>query len=55
MAETIIRYFKLLYDSIPFPIEIINEEGKIVYINQSFSIQWGYNLSELNEYKIFND
>ena len=55
MLETIIRYFKLLYDSIPFPIEIINEEGKIIYINPSFSIQWGYNLSELNEYKIFND
>ncbi len=55
MTELIFRYFKLLYDSIPFPIEVINEEGKIVYINPSFSMQWGYNLSELNEYKIFND
>ncbi|MHB8579297.1 MAG: ATP-binding protein [Ignavibacteriaceae bacterium] len=55
MPDTIFRYFRLLYDNLPFPIEIINEEGKVIYINPSFSIQWGYNLSELNEYKIFND
>ncbi|MHB1686704.1 MAG: ATP-binding protein [Ignavibacteriaceae bacterium] len=55
MTDSIFKYFRLLYDGIPFPVEIINEEGKIVYINPAFTIQWGYNISELNEYKIFND
>ncbi len=55
MSDTILKYFKLLYEFIPFPIEIINEEGKIIYINESFSFHWGYSLSEINEYRIFND
>ncbi len=49
------KYFRLLYDQIPFPVQVINEEGKIVFVNQAFTFQWGYNLSELNEYLIFND
>lgn len=49
------KYFRLLYDQIPFPVQVINEEGKIVFVNQAFTFQWGYNLSELNEYSIFND
>lgn len=55
MTETIFKYFRLLYEHIPFPVEIINEEGKIIYVNQAFNFQWGYNLSEINAYKIFND
>lgn len=55
MSESIIKYFRLLYDQIPFPVQIINEEGRIVYVNHAFTFQWGYNISELNEYKIFND
>ncbi len=55
MSESIIKYFRLLYDQIPFPVQVINEEGRIVYVNQVFTAQWGYNISELNEYKIFND
>lgn len=45
----------MLYDQIPFPIQIINFEGKIVYVNHAFTFQWGFNISELNEYSIFND
>ncbi len=55
MNETLIKYFELLYDQIPFPVQIVNEEGKIVFVNQAFTFQWGYNLSELNQYSIFND
>ena len=55
MTESLLKYFRLLYDQIHFPIQVINEEGKIVYVNQAFTFQWGYNLSELNEYTIFND
>jgi len=55
MRKSLFKYFKTLYDQIPFPIQIINEKGKIVYVNYSFAFQWGYNLSELKEYSIFND
>ncbi len=55
MADSIIKYFRLLYDQVHVPVQIINEEGKIVYINEAFTFLWGFNLSELNEYKIFND
>ncbi|MFO7446185.1 MAG: ATP-binding protein [Ignavibacteriaceae bacterium] len=55
MSESLIKYFRLLFDQIPFSVEVINEEGKIVFVNQAFTFQWGYNLSELTEYSIFND
>ncbi len=55
MAESLIKYFRMLYDQIPFPVQIINEEGKIVYVNHAFTSQWGYNISELNEYSLLND
>lgn len=55
MQETLFKYFRLLYDQVPYPVHIINETGKIVYVNHSFTFQWGYNLSELKEYSIFND
>ncbi len=55
MTKSHLKYFQLLYDQIPFPVQIINEEGKISYVNDAFSTLWGYTLSELGEYKIFND
>ncbi|MFZ0455876.1 MAG: ATP-binding protein [Ignavibacteriaceae bacterium] len=55
MPINILKYFNLLYDPIHFPIEIINKEGKIVYVNPAFIYQWDYNFSELKEYSIFND
>ncbi len=55
MSEFIFKYFALLFDSIHFPIEVINEEGKVVYVNQAFTFQWGYNVNELKEYSLYND
>ncbi len=55
MTESLLKYFRLLYDQIPFPVQVINESGKIVFVNHAFTFQWGYNLSELNSYSIFND
>jgi PAS domain S-box-containing protein len=55
MQESLFKYFRVLYDHIPYPVQVINETGKIVYVNHSFTFQWGYNLSELKEYSIFND
>ena len=55
MNISLLKYFKLLYDPVRFPIEVINTEGKIIYVNDSFTEQWGYNLSEMKEYNIFED
>ena len=44
-----------MYDSISFPIQVVNKEGYIVYVNELFTIQWGYSLSEIKEYNIFQD
>ena len=55
MSETLLKYFNLLYDSIRFPVQVVNMEGYVVYVNESFTIQWGYTLSEIKEYNIFQD
>ncbi len=55
MQDSIYKNFSALYDPIHFPVQVINENGNIVYINLAFSLQWGYNLAELKEYSIFND
>jgi len=55
MNDQPVKYFNQLYDSIHFPIHVLNEEGKIVYVNQAFIYQWGYKLAELSEYSVFND
>ena len=44
-----------MYDSIRFPIQVVNKEGYVVYVNELFTIQWGYSLSEIKEYNIFQD
>jgi signal transduction histidine kinase/CheY-like chemotaxis protein len=55
MSETLLKYFHLMYDSIRFPVQVVNKEGSIVYVNESFTIQWGYSLSEIKEYNIFQE
>ena len=55
MAINVLKYFNLLYDPVHLPIEIINKEGKIVYVNPAFIYQWDYSFSELKEYSVFND
>jgi PAS domain S-box-containing protein len=55
MTDTLLKYFRLLYDSIRFPIQVVNSEGYIVYVNELFTIQWGYTLSEIKEYNILKD
>lgn len=55
MPHTINKYFKILYDQINIPIQIINEKGNIVYVNPAFTLQWDYTMSELKEYSIFHD
>jgi len=55
MPETLQKYFRLLYDSIRFPIQVINKEGAVIYVNELFTIQWGFTLSEIKEYNVFED
>ena len=55
MPVNVLKYFNLLYDPIHLPIEVINKEGKIVYVNPAFIYQWDYSFSELKEYSVFND
>lgn len=49
------KYFSILYDSIPFPIQIISPGGSIVFVNKSFMSVWGFNIDELKEYNLFDD
>ncbi len=55
MKDKTEKYFSTFYDSLIFPVEIINSKGNIIYVNQAFAKQWGYNLSELKEYNVFKD
>jgi len=55
MSESLLKYLSLLYDSIRFPIQVVNKEGYILFVNESFTIQWGYSLPEIKEYNIFQD
>jgi PAS domain S-box-containing protein len=49
------KYLSKAYDLLPFPINVIDENGNIVYVNQAFRVQWGFGLSELKEYSVFED
>jgi two-component system, sensor histidine kinase len=49
------NYFSVFYDLVQYPVQIIDNTGSIVYINNSFSRLWGYNLNELKEYSVFKD
>lgn len=55
MSVILLKYFRLLYDSIRFPIQVVNREGYVVYVNELFTIQWGFTLSEMKEYNILQD
>ena len=55
MNNTIMKYFQLLYESVRFPIQVVNREGHVVYVNELFTVQWGHNLSEIKEYNVFED
>ncbi len=55
MKESPEEYFQQLYESIYFPIKVIEENGRVVYVNQAFILQWEYSLPELKEYSVFSD
>lgn len=55
MKDTVLKYFELLYDKIKFPIQVVEENGKIVYVNPEFTDNWGFDVAELKEYSIYSD
>ena len=55
MTDKNAKYFSVFYDPVEYPVQIVNDKGGIVYINNSFIRQWGYTLDELKEYSIFRD
>lgn len=55
MESFSIKYFDLCYGSLPFPVEVFDENGFVVYINSAFSKKWGYSLSELSGYSYVTD
>jgi PAS domain S-box-containing protein len=55
MKNEFLQYFSLLYDAIPFPIQIISSNGSVVFVNKSFIAMWGYSIDELKEYNLFDD
>ncbi len=50
-----LKYVSLMYDKVRFPVQVVEQTGKIVYLNEAFKILWGYHLEELAEYSLFND
>jgi len=55
MSDSLIKYLQLFYSSMRFPIQVLNKDGKIIFVNELFISQWGYSLSELREYSAFRD
>ena len=55
MSDNILKYFKLFYDNFRLPLQVIDEKGFVFYTNEMFTIQWGYNITELAEYNIYRD
>jgi len=50
-----IKYFELCYEPLPFPVEVFDEKGFVVYINSAFSRRWGYSITELSGYSYATD
>lgn len=55
MISELIKYFEMLYDNLRNPICVLDDEGKIIYVNEAFIITWGYQQGELSQYSAFND
>ncbi|MBK9098635.1 MAG: response regulator [bacterium] len=49
------KYFELYYDALPFPVEVFDENGFVIYINKAFSKRWGYTINELDGYSYATD
>jgi signal transduction histidine kinase len=55
MKQEAIKYFSTFYNEFDLPIQVFSRNGKLIFVNKAFTDSWGYELSELKEYNIFND
>lgn len=55
MKQDAAKYFLTFYNEFALPIQVFRRDGKLVFVNKAFADSWGYDLSELKEYNIFND
>ncbi len=55
MKNDVTKYFSSFYNDFTSPIQVFNRDGKLVFVNKAFTDSWGYSLSELEDYNIFND
>jgi len=55
MTSDNVKYFELCYGLLTFPVEIFDEKGYLIYINNAFTKKWGYNLNELSGYSYLED
>jgi len=55
MSDSLLKYLQIFYSSMDFPIQVLNKDGEIIYVNEMFTNQWGYSLTELSEYSVFRD
>lgn len=55
MESINLKYFELCYEPLPFPVEVFDENGFVIYINSAFSKRWGYSLTELSGYSYATD
>jgi PAS domain S-box-containing protein len=50
-----LKYFEICYEALPFPVEVYDDNGFVVYINSAFTKRWGYSLAELSGYSYATD
>lgn len=55
MESNNLKYFEICYEPLPFPVEVFDENGFVVYINSAFSKRWSYSLAELSGYSYATD
>ena len=55
MIKNSLKYFPLLYSSLPFPVQVVSRQGSIVYVNAAYNSVWGFSIDELKEYNLFED
>lgn len=55
MKQEAIKYFSTFYNEFALPIQVFSQNGKLIFVNKAFTNPWGYELSELEGYNIFND
>ena len=55
MSSASVKYFELCYGLLAFPVEIFDDSGFLVYVNDAFTKKWGYNLNDLSGYSFNSD